>query len=384
MAETIFLGCGFAAKYRQGGGNFSVPLQWALGLAAIGADFVWLELLPAGREGPAHDRACLRTFADRMRQHGLADRWCVLVQNPAVDAHDLGAMRFVGKGRAEIEARLAGPNTLLNLSYSLHPPLLERFERRVLCDLDPTEFAYWIGCGVEMGQSHHHDFWTIGLNMGAPGCRMPTNGLPWQTFFPLVDLTLNRPVPLPRRPRFTTIGQWYWANNIEVDGAYPDLSKGVKFERFLDLPARVPGATLELAMNFADDDPARARLLRHGWQLADPHAVASSPFAYRRYLRSASGEFTTIKGVDEPWQSGWLSDRAAAFLATGRPVVTQDAGVGRHLPAGSPFYEVGEAEGAAAALNRIVRDGTALSKAARSCAQECFDAGKTLRRMLRG
>jgi len=23
---TVFLGCGFAAKYREGGGNFSVPL----------------------------------------------------------------------------------------------------------------------------------------------------------------------------------------------------------------------------------------------------------------------------------------------------------------------------------------------------------------------
>jgi len=27
IGMTIFLGCGFAAKYREGGGNFSVPLQ---------------------------------------------------------------------------------------------------------------------------------------------------------------------------------------------------------------------------------------------------------------------------------------------------------------------------------------------------------------------
>ncbi len=384
MAETVFLGCGFAAKYRQGGGNFSVPLQWALGLRSLGKDFVWLELLPAGKEGPAHDRACLRAFADRMRLHGLADRWCVLLQDPAADAHDLGAMRFHGKTRREIEDRLAGPNTLLNLSYSVHPPLLERFERRIFCDLDPTEIAYWMNQGMEMGQSFHHEFWTIGLNMGVPGCRLPTNGRDWKTFFPLVDLTLNQPVPLPRRPRFTTIGQWYWANNIPVDGGYPDLSKGAKFERFLDLPGRVPGAELELAVNFGPDDPARARLLRHGWKLADPHAVASSPFAYRRYLRGATGEFTTIKGVDCLWQSGWLSDRAAAFLATGRPVVTEDAGVGRHLPAGSPFYEVNDADEAAGALNRIGREGPALSRAARTCAEECFDAGKTLRRILGG
>src|SRR5207249_1009727 len=29
---TVFLGCGFAAKYREGGGVLSVPLQWMLGL----------------------------------------------------------------------------------------------------------------------------------------------------------------------------------------------------------------------------------------------------------------------------------------------------------------------------------------------------------------
>jgi hypothetical protein len=44
---TIFLGCGFAAKYREGGGNFSVPLQWMLGLQRLKLDAIWLELLSA-------------------------------------------------------------------------------------------------------------------------------------------------------------------------------------------------------------------------------------------------------------------------------------------------------------------------------------------------
>jgi hypothetical protein len=44
---TVFLGCGFAAKYLEGGGNFSVPLQWMLGLRRLKRDAIWLELLPA-------------------------------------------------------------------------------------------------------------------------------------------------------------------------------------------------------------------------------------------------------------------------------------------------------------------------------------------------
>ena len=42
---TIFLGCGFAAKYREGGGNFSVPLQWMLGLQRLKLDPIKAEAL---------------------------------------------------------------------------------------------------------------------------------------------------------------------------------------------------------------------------------------------------------------------------------------------------------------------------------------------------
>ncbi len=358
-AETVFLGGGFAAKYRLGGGNFSVPLQWALGLKKLGRDFVWLELLPASTEGREHDRACIRTFADRMRRHGLGDHWCLLYQNPAnPDVHDLGTMKLYGKTRAELEARLAGPNVLLNLSHSLHRPLLERFERRLLCDLDPTEFSYWMSQGLEMGQSSHHEFWTIGLNMNAPDCRMEKNGLNWQTFFPLADTTFYQPQPRPRRAKFTTIGQWYSDSTsaIAVDSEYRDRSKMSKFEQFLPLPRLLPEIEFELAMNFAPGDGEPERLQALGWHTVEPHAVAGSPAAYRRYLASAAGEFTTIKGFDSAWRSGWVSDRAAAFLATGRPVITEDAAVSRYLPEDSGFFEVRTLEEARDALARVVAE----------------------------
>ena len=73
----------------------------------------------------------------------------------------------------------------------------------------------------------------------------------------------------------------------------------------------------ELAMNIAAEDPERRRLQRRGWKIADPHQVARTPTAYRRYLATAFAEFTAIKGVDVAWRTGWVSDRAAAFLALG-------------------------------------------------------------------
>ncbi len=377
---TIFIGCGFAAKYREGGGNFSVPLQWMLGLRRLRQDCIWLELLPA-TDDPIADQACLTNFQRQLRAHGLAGRYCLLYQ-PRPDAvHELETMRCHGISERELRARLAGPNVLLNLSYSIHPPFLLQFERRLFCDLDPGEIHYWM-TQMELGQSHHHEFWTIGLNVNDADCRLPKTSLRWKTFYPLADTHLLQPLPHPRRPRFTTIGQWYWDGRVEVDGEYPDLSKQVAFEPYLGLPKRAPEARWELAMNLSADDPERARLTQLGWVLAAPHQVARTPALYRRYLASATAEFTAIKGVDVRWQTGWLSDRAAAFLALGRPVITEDTGAARHLPAESSFFFVRDEMEAAEAARRILRDGPRLAQAARRCAVQVFDSARNLRKIL--
>ena len=397
---TVFLGCGFAAKYREGGGNFSVPLQWMLGLRRLKLDAIWLELLP-GTNDAAADEARVKNFQRQLRAHGLAGRYCLLYQKPASDRHDLDSIRCIGISKRELLDRLGGPNVLLNLAYSIHPPLLLKFERRVFCDLDPSEIFYWM-TKLEMGQSYHHEFWTIGLNVHGRDCdlpkpvvaavpdafsasqatRSPLQKVRWKTFYPLVDTKWFRPQPRPAGPKFATVGQWYWSGAVEVAGEFPDLSKKFAFEPYLDLPRRVPEARFELAMNIAADDPERRRLQRRGWKIADPHRIARTPSAYRRYLASALAEFTAIKGVDVAWRTGWISDRAAAFLALGRPVITEDTGADHYLPARNGFSFVRGADDAEAAIKEVLRDWSLLSKRARHCALEVFDSVKNLRKIL--
>jgi hypothetical protein len=393
---TIFLGCGFAAKYREGGGNFSVPLQWMLGLRRLKLDAIWLELLPA-TDDPGADQARIRHFQGQLRAHRLAGRYCLLYQRPASDVHDLDAMRCIGISKRELLDRLAGPNVLLNLAYSIHPPLLLKFERRIFCDLDPSEIFYWM-TKMEMGQSYHHEFWTIGLNVDGVDChlpksvvaavpaaqatRLPLQKLPWKTFYPLVDTKFFQPRPRPRAPKFTTVGQWYWGGAVEVAGEFPDLSKKFAFGPYLDLPTRVPEARFELAMNIAAGDSERERLHRLGWKIVDPHRVARTARAYRRYLASALAEFTAIKGVDVAWRTGWISDRAAAFLALGRPVITEDTGAERFLPAKNGFHFIRSAAQAEIAVREVLQNWSRLSKQARHCAAEVFDSVKNLRRIL--
>jgi len=377
---TIFLGCGFAAKYREGGGNFSVPLQWMLGLRRLKLDVIWLELLPSTDDVLA-DQSKIRNFQRQLRAHGLAGRYCLLYQKPTADTHDLKSLQCIGISKRALLERLSGPNVLLNLAYSIHPPLLLKFERRIFCDLDPSEIFYWM-TKMEVGQSYHHEFWTIGLNVHGQDCRLPKSALSWKTFYPLVDTKLFRAQSRPRSPKFTTVGQWYWGGAVEVAGEFPDLSKRFAFEPYLRLPARVPDARFELAMNIAAEDPERERLRRLGWQIADPHRVASTPGRYRRYLATALAEFTAVKGVDVAWRTGWVSDRAAAFLASGRPIVTEDTGAQAYLPAENGFYFIRSASEAESAVREVLKGWSRLSKQARQCAVEVFDSARNLRRIL--
>src|SRR5438093_13189280 len=110
--------------------------------------------------------------------------------------------------------------------------------------------------------------------------------LRWKTFYRLVDTQWLGPQPRPRTPKFTTVGQWYWGGAVEVAGEFPDLSKKLAFEPYLNLPNRVPEAKFELAMNISAGDPERERLQRLGWEIVDPEQAATTDTSFRRYPAS--------------------------------------------------------------------------------------------------
>ncbi len=377
----VFVGCGFAAKYPEGGGNFSVPLQYLTGLKRMGRRGIWLEALQSSGN-PERDAFCVRSFQRRMALYGL--EYCLLLrpsrQQKGPEEHDAGGMKAFGMTVAELQ-ELAPHAVLLNLSYSVKPPLGNLFGRRLLCSLDPTEVLYWMD-QMEMGQSSHDEFWSIGLCMDRIDARLPKPLVPWKSYFPLVDTELLKPQPKPKgRPRFTTIGQWYWDGNIMIGGEWRDYSKQAAFAPYLNLPSRVNGATFELAMNLAEDDPERGRLRSLGWKVAVPHALTRTPAAYYRYLAGATAEFTAVK-LEALMGSGWLSDRAAAFLSLGRPVVTEPTGAERFLPEESGILFVRNLEEAVEASHRVLKDWSTLSRAARSTAVECFDSVRNLKLLL--
>ena len=82
------------------------------------------------------------------------------------------------------------------------------------------------------------------------------------------------------------------------------------------------------------------------------------------------------------WKTGWLSDRAAAFLAMGRPVITEDTGAAKYLPRESGFYFVDGLNGSVAAAKHVMANWGRRSREARRCAVDVFDSAKNLQKML--
>ena len=194
---TIFLGCGFAAKYREGGGNFSVPLQWMLGLQRLNLDAIWLELLPAAKSTWRPIRPGSTTSSGN----------CVVMDWPAgivccIRNRQRARLSPTRCAVSECQNERCLIASLAQTRCSISVTRFTRhffcnFERRILCDLDPSEIFYWM-TKMELGQSCHDEFWTIGLNVKESDCQLPKSSLRWKTFYPLADTKLLQSQPRPR------------------------------------------------------------------------------------------------------------------------------------------------------------------------------------------
>ena len=111
--------------------------------------------------------------------------------------------------------------------------------------------------------------------------------------------------------------------------------------------------------------------------------VASrSPAEFQRYLAASRGEFTVAKHGYVAARTGWFSERTAHYLASGRPVITQDTGFTEWLPAGDGLLAFSTSDQAVAALQEVERRHAHHCRAARELVAEYFDARKVLPALL--
>jgi len=307
-----------------------------------------------------------------MERHGFAGRWAYW------DAiNDV----YHGLSRAEVERLYAEADGLINLCGATR--LREEHLRcpvRIMIDTDPVyeqiKYAKADPAARAYVDAHTH-FFTYGANLGGEACGVPLCGVPWRPTRPPVDLDL-----WPRgegEPRcFTTIATWEnKGKNIEFDGADYRWSKHVNFLRFLDLPRHRPQACFKIAM-LPPDDSVRRHVEGAGWSLVDPRPVSAGMTSYQRFIAGSRGEFTVAKDIYVRPNSGWFSDRAVCYLASGRPVVTMRTGFASYCPVGDGLFDYATHQEALAAIDAIASDYPRHSRAAREVAGEYFGAGQVI------
>ncbi len=122
----------------------------------------------------------------------------------------------------------------------------------------------------------------------------------------------------------------------------------------------------------------RTRLSEHGWKTRDPLDTVADPWAYRAYIQRSAAEFSVAKQAYVASRSGWFSERSAAYLASGRPVVTQETGFSTWLPSVEGVVSFSTPDEAVAAVGDVRGRYDVHARRAREVAEEYFDSRTVL------
>ena len=366
-----------AGRYPLGGIGWQA-IHYVLGLTRLGHDVYYVEDSGAHPYDPrvksvvgsaAYSVAFL---AEVMGRFGLADRWSYV--DAVTSAHH-------GLSRERISDVFRDADALFNVCGATQ--LTEEHLRcpiRVYVETDPVFEQIRVAEGDRQAilalEDHTHHF-TYGENMGQPDSPIPLEKFAWRPTRPPVIPDLWSTPTDPAAERFTTIATWKNAGkDIHFRGETYVWSKHLNFLRVMDLPSRTRQA-LEMALEV--EDPAMRDLLaRNGWGVQDAFQVSRNLTTYQRYIQQSRGEFTVSKDLVTRTRSGWFSDRSVCYLAAGKPVVTQDTGFGKYVPAGVGLLAFEGVEEAAAAIDEVNRDYERHSREARRIALEYFGSDQVL------
>ena len=377
----IVLGNNSLAKYPSGGGHWTWFLQIALGLVDLGHDVIVLEsLLSTGDEH--EDRQRIKTFFDRMQQYGLRERCALLLYPKTLDVQEIETAQEFGKSRSEILAAIRSADVLWNLACSIREPMLSRFNRRVLIDVDPGHLQI-SALTWEMDIGAHHALLSVGRKIHDPDCGVPTLGFKWQRFSPFVFLPMWQKEPDPGRDApFSSVTHWTW-EELSYEGRVVSVSKRSAYLRYVELPKRARRRFDLAAYIIADDRTGDRELLElNGWTLLDPRRVVATPQDYREFIRRSRAEIQCPKPAYRELRTGWFSDRSACYLASGRPVLAEATGFSEFLPTGAGLLSFTDMEEALAGVADIDANYERHSRAARAIAEQHLDSRHWLPKML--
>ncbi|MEO5904126.1 MAG: hypothetical protein ABIQ55_08955 [Gemmatimonadaceae bacterium] len=379
MATIIF--AGYLVRYPLGGYAWQMA-HYLAGFRELGHDVWFYEdtgdwdcgyaFNPINNEFARTYDYGIETTAAFFGKVGFGDRWVFC---------DLERGLRYGPGANYVDQLKAKADVLVSLG-PVNRLSREPFANRasIYIDSDPIYAQLKLATGdasLRAVVDAHSLHFTFGENIGKPGSDLPTGGYKWHQTRQPVAMEFWESAAGPGRA-YTTVGKWdSFGRDTTYRGETFSWRKSTEWRRFLELPS-VTLPNFELAMD-VDRVPGDLELLeRHGWSVVDPNHVSADPWRYRDYVRGSRGEFTVAKDMNVRLRSGWFSDRAACYLAAGRPAVEQDTGFGDNLPTGPGLHAFQTLDDAAEAIREIEGNYHLASAHATAVAREYFAADRVL------
>jgi hypothetical protein len=340
---------------------------------ALNCDFAFNPLTHEFARSYEYGITATATFFDQL---GFGDRWVFF---------DVERNLKYGPGASRIDALLRDSDLLVSFAPVNRIPI-ESFQGRpsIFIDADPIYLQLKLANGDKALAGFidaHKLHFTFGENIGKTNSILPTGGYTWHPTRQPVAMEIWQDAGLPGLA-YTTVGKWdSKGRDVEYQGETFTWCKRTEWDRFLDLPDKTAN-TFELAMDVESVPGDLERLTARGWHVVDPMHISSDPWRYRDYLRGSRGEFTVAKDMNVRLRSGWFSDRAACYLAAGRPAVEQDTGFSDVLPLGRGLHAFNTVAEATEAVHMIEHDYDRASAHASAVAREYFAADRVLGPML--
>jgi hypothetical protein len=379
---------GLIGQYAFGGVTWDY-IQYVLGFRALGHDVWYLEDSANWAYDPVNQTLsadCSHNVAylDRiMRKFDMGDRW--IYRNEAD-----GAYHGVAGGEAEAEKILRSTDVMANVSGACWlRPVTAAVKTKLFLDGDPmftqTKLNTTKPEYLERVLAHDRHY-SFGLNIGRPGCKVPTAGLQWRPTVQPIALDFWKPAEENDAPSvadgaWTTVMNWASYKPEEFEGETYG-QKDIEFLRFLDLPSRTSERfVLAMGQGPGKNRPTE-RLESLGWKIIEPDDHLPDYASYHDFLSHSKAEWSIAKNGYVKSLSGWFSCRSACYLAAGKPVVVQDTGWSEHLPSGEGALAFRTMEEAVAGIEEVARNYERHSQAARAYAEKYFDAAQVCAELL--
>lgn len=353
-------------------GNRVNWVNWVKGLQLLGHHVIFIEQfnIERGDGCSLKDSTYANSFFNVMGRYGLANSCCLLSSD---------STQSIGIELSELTKVARNSDLLLNFSGCINSDLvLDNTKICAYLDTDPVFTQLWDSAyNIDIGLRKHNKWLSVGLNIGTPYSPIPDCGLEWLPVGRPMVLDLFNPTTEGGQT-LTTVAAWKVFGDLCHQGIWY-RSKAYEFQKFIDLP-RQTAQPIEIVLREDWGETSIYNILKErGWIIRDGSAsVGANLDSYLDFIRNSRADLGIAKHAYVKACSGWFSDRAAHYLASGRPVLHQATGFERNYPVGEGILIFSDLESLVHSIESLNDDYSRHCKASIEFAAEYLDYKKVI------